>query len=129
MHYRRGFQRLSFAFALVAFSGSLSAEITVKDYRRIMNSKDKTQVDVLTAYLSGLGSGFSWANARTIYIGRQPLYCQPVKLAVQTDNYIDILNRQINDEAAATTEADLAERFIEQVLLDGLQKTFPCPTK
>lgn len=75
---------------------------------------------IVSSYVTGLGEGLFWANAATEVSFKQRLYCQPTNLALNGHNYIEILNREIEEGAhAQDTELGVA-------LLVGLQKTFPC---
>ena len=114
---------------LLAFGVPLLAEISVKEYRRAKSSKDKSTLDLVETYVTGLGRGFDWANAENRVKGQPPLYCVPDNLSLNGQNYIDILEGRIKQEAAKKTEVELSEEKIEDLLLDGLEKTFPCQTK
>jgi hypothetical protein len=100
---------------------TLQAEITVKDYRQQMSLADRRMLEI---HMAGLGTGIAWANAQAERF-KTPLYCPPGKLAIQTENYIDIINRKIK-ESSERIPASHDHTPIVMLLLDGLMKTFPC---
>ena len=88
-----------------------------------MATPDSQGVQFARAYISALGDGFLAVNA----VAKERLYCQPSKLALGTDNYIDILNRKIDDlSKRVTNKAQLDDLFISTVLINALIETFPC---
>ncbi len=94
-----------------------SAEMTVKEFRQLKSGSDE---QVIQAFLQGAGVGIGWANSMLEDRKQMPLYCPPETLALQGDNFIDILNKQV--------EADKTFLNIPlgAVLLIGLMNTFPC---
>jgi hypothetical protein len=72
------------------------------------------------AYVAGVGNGLFWAN---VYL-KKSLYCPPPNLAVYVDNYVDILDREIDISRKNKTLTD--DTHIELLLIEGLKRTFPC---
>ena len=92
------------------------SEITVKQFREI---KSET---VFKTYIDGVGRGFLWANAYLNHDGKSPLYCQSGTLALNADNYIQLLMGYINKEEHAVKD----DAVVEMLLLSALQEAFPC---
>src|ERR1700732_5051732 len=93
------------------------AELTVKDYKAAIASAKPTLVDVTKIYVKGLGEGMGWAN---VAIGAKKLFCQPGKLALDMQNYIQILDREIAVLSEERTQAELNGYFVGMVLMKGL---------
>ena len=102
---------------------TLQADVTAKDYREGMALSERTFMKV---YIRGLGEGIGWANTAALSSNNPPLYCQPAKLALGFDNFIDILNRKIEELSARKPASELDKASIGMLLLMGLQTTFPC---
>ena len=103
----------------------LRAELTVKAYRENLASSDSAVVRETRAYVLGLGEGMQFADIELEATKQVHIYCQPAKLAVTIENYIDILDRQIADASTFLTEARLNETTIDILLMAGLKETFP----
>jgi hypothetical protein len=99
----------------------LEAEVSVKDYKQRMGSSNPTVVALTKAYVRGLGEGMSWASSAAQVGGGDGLFCPPQKLALTVENYVDIIDRQIK-----TARGDVENRYIGELLIIGLQETFPC---
>ncbi len=76
-------------------------------------------------YIDGVGAGFSWANAELERTGRPPLYCDPIKMPLQAENYLQILQDYIqkNKELIERCGSDCP---VEMLLLHGLIETLSC---
>jgi hypothetical protein len=105
---------------------SLSAEFRVKEYQALKESSDPAQKALLEEYINGVGQGISWANSYLHSTNRQRLYCAPENLALNADNYEDMLDRHIAKLAKTVTQEKLDGSFIGLVLLRALIETFPC---
>jgi hypothetical protein len=71
--------------------------------------------------MHGIGRGLFWANAEADDSFKKKLYCAPQKLALGLDNYLRIVDDEI-DRVVYTPDMP-----VELVLLKGLQRVFPCP--
>ncbi len=109
--------RMGVVLLLLVFAGECFG-VPIEEYQR--NPKARWIRD----YIQGVGEGFGWANAELRVKGRPLLYCQPGKLSLGPDNYLDILNRELEEPYVAGLRAPTA---IEGILLQGLERTFPCP--
>ena len=103
--------------------------MTVKQYRATITSPYPGVVHLTQAYIEGLGEGMMWANVRATFKGGQPLYCQPGKLSLGTDNYVDMIDHRIAALSKSLTDKELGESLIPLLLLSALEETFPCPSK
>ena len=119
--------RRLFVLVALAIAGSVQAQPVLKDYPKL-----KAQ-PCFKMYIDGLGTGIREANVALLVRNQARLYCPPPKLAMHSENYIDILEREINAGITGITRpAPLPpvpypeDTPIETILLQGLQKTFPC---
>jgi hypothetical protein len=108
---------------LLAFMGSASAGMTVKEYEKFKND------DFMKMYIYGVGVGYSWANAELLTLKRPLLYCAPETLVLHGENYIQILNQRIEAVRRIAGDEVLSEYYIEIMLKDGLKQAFPCVVK
>ena len=106
-------------FVLLGFVNSpASGEIMVKDFDQL---KD---VQWFKVYMRGVGTGYAHANSELRVNKQKQLYCQPGNLALTVDNYLRILDDEIQERRK---EGQYIEDIpVELLLLKGLQKTFPC---
>lgn len=107
------------------------AETTLKKYKESRNSQNELEKLVIVNYIAGIGEGLVWANTELESRKDKPLFCQPKKLALTDENYIQILNDEIKRfEEAKTDESERKKVFdsmpIGLFLLKGLIRTFPC---
>lgn len=105
------------------------AEITVRDHQRSLAPEDKGVVEMEKVYVAGLGSGIFSAN---VWLGARhmpPLFCIPENLALNTENFMEILNSRIEAESKRMTQAKLDGAPIGMLLVVGLEVTFPCKGK
>ena len=71
-------------------------------------------------YLMGNGNGLSWANS-ALYNKHMPLlFCVPEKVALTSEQELDILKRYVVENPAT------ADRPVGAVLLTALIDAFPC---
>jgi hypothetical protein len=94
------------------------AEINVKEYKTRMALDDASRA-MTKAYIRGLGEGMAWAN-----IDQARLYCPPGQLALVLENFIDIIDRQIEMRSTRWPQAELDKTYIGLLLFAGLKKTF-----
>jgi hypothetical protein len=98
------------------FSPCANAEFTLKEY------KSMKQTDMFREYITGVGRGIYWANLHLQQTGESPFYCQPLKLSLSGENYLNILDRYVEQNKDKVKPGT----FIELLLLEGLIDTFPC---
>jgi len=112
---------------VVLGANQANAEVTVKEYRTAMARG--REVDAMKVYVKGLGEGVGWANIRAKSLSA-PLYCAPPNFAVGLENFLDILDREIELEMKRKMpQAQLDGSMIGLLLVLGLQETFPCARK
>ena len=100
---------------------------TVSVYKRHMQSPDHDKGNFdhqlhHMLYLSGVADAYTISNQRRAAEGLPLLYCLPHKTSLNGNDYIAILDRQLNDPATP-----LPDRMtVAEALLLALQQTFPC---
>ena len=102
-----------------------AAALTLKDYKLLKNS------DVMDLYIEGLLQGSKWTNALTKKNNENTknlkrAFCPPTEMVLELANAKTIVNRSIEDLSKVYTESELENVPIVQVLLLGLERTFPC---
>ena len=102
-----------------------TAALTLKDYKLLKNS------DVMDLYIEGLLQGSKWTNALTKKNNENTknlkrAFCPPTEMVLELANAKTIVNRSIEDLSKIYTESELENVPIVQVLLLGLERTFPC---
>jgi hypothetical protein len=97
-------------------------DVTTQRYREL-RAAGQLHDDQFITYLTGVGRGFSWANAQLVAMRRPRLYCAPENLRLTHETMLDILNAEL---AGPHRES---YGVIELALLHGLQRTFPCPAQ
>jgi hypothetical protein len=93
--------------------------------RNYASAKQAGRADIVGIYLNGAGSAYVVANAVAATWNKPLLYCQPPTLTLNALNYLDIFEKEL---ARGPPEAAL-NYGDEMVLLIGLQRMFPCPSK
>jgi len=117
------------AFFFVLLSAiQLKAEITVKTYKARMAGNDLVLIEGTKYYIRGLGEGMEWANTSPM-MAKKRLFCSPPNLGLSEQNFIDILNKEIEVASARYSQKEFDELFIGMLLIAGLEKTFPCTSK
>lgn len=118
---------------VVLFSASAivaSAQMSVKDYRDIVATNDSDALRLVTSYIKGIGDGFVFYGVRAEdSMNQKPLFCQPDKLPLRTENFVDIISNEIKRAATRMPKEKLDKIPLATILLSGLQETFPCKTK
>jgi len=92
------------------------AQVTVREY---LESKDS---EVTYSFITGIVTGYLWANGALVTKHGSPLFCQPVKLSLSGRTYLHILDQAIKADPKLIYE----NAPVALALLEGLKKTFPC---
>ena len=113
------------ALGLLWCNISLAAPLTLKDYKLLKNT------DVMDLYIEGLLQGSKWTNALTKNSNEgiknfKRAFCPPNKMVLELANAKTIISRSVEDLSKIYTETELENVPIIQVLLLGLERTFPC---
>jgi hypothetical protein len=106
-------------FCLTLLSAN-AASILFKTYKSPIDKADKAALKV---YLDGVKEGIVMLNVTLQAEGRQPLFCQPQKLALTVEQAEEIMMHK----AKKMTDPDGVP--ISIILIHGLQDTFPCDEK
>ncbi|TXI25331.1 MAG: hypothetical protein E6Q61_02565 [Nitrosomonas sp.] len=102
---------------LVAVSASAMAEIPVSQYDQFKAT------ETFKTYITGVGRGFQWANAMLRNEGMPPLYCAPDNVGFDQNDYLSLLENEVEKKNLRTDSPDAA---VEMVLLFALKHAFPC---
>ncbi|MGO4564819.1 hypothetical protein AB4Z52_07060 [Rhizobium sp. 2YAF20] len=108
------------AAALLAGAGSVCAkDPSVADFLEQLNTDSRIQ-----NYLGGAGTAWFWSNLELKRRGLPPFFCQPKNLAINQQNYIQMLQDFVKHHPN-----DLAESYVAwpDLLLQSLVEAFPCP--
>ena len=100
---------------LLALNNNANAEPRLADYQKVKNE------NWFMPYISGVSSGYSWANAFLRSDNKQPLFCNPSKVPMNALNYADLLDTYIHDHPGLA--ADIP---IDLILGKALVEAFPC---
>lgn len=115
-------KKLALIALIILSASSAAGDWTVSAYRTFKT--DRELWDLARIHIRGVGTGYSWANLYLKRAGQGQLFCPPQKKAPKDDDYIDILDREI--QRRARKDKEIEERYIEKLLMDGLKRTFPC---
>jgi hypothetical protein len=109
--------RSGLAGALLLLSATAArSEMSAKEAIQQVQAGDVSPV----YFLSGLGTGFSWANTALQLDNKPRLYCVPAKIALTADQEFDVLRRYVEGNPA------FADKPVGAVLLFALRDAFPC---
>jgi hypothetical protein len=98
---------------------AVHGEVTLEKYHAVKETQGFKQ------YLDGVGTGFFWANTHQDTRNLARLYCQPGKLPLYAENYVQILEDYIYSMADKSNP--LPDGIpVELLLLNALKETFPC---
>ena len=104
---------LTFFFITLSMAGT---EVNFKEYKTINKTVE------FKLYLKGVGEGLEWANEELAARGSKALYCKPQKEVVDLEQYSEILNREVTENARELID----DMPVGLILLNGLIKSFPC---
>lgn len=108
---------------LVASTFSVPAlSLTYTQYMRLKQG-DETEQYAAKYYVKGAADGLLFANGYLDSVKLKSVYCQPKKLAIGPDTYLNILE----DEIKLTSNLTQVDYPISVLLMWGLQRVFPCP--
>jgi len=104
----------------------MTAEMTVKQYQKDVNSSDYQTSHAAKLFVMGMGVGISWANTVAAEKKNPPLYCVPPQFSMNGDNFVDILDKMIKAAEAKMSAKELNDSPVGMLLVMGLQESFPC---
>lgn len=110
--------KIIFGISVILLANISFAEITVEQYKESLSNESTKKI--MGLYIAGLGDGFFLASAASKSLDNKDLYCPPSNFVLTFDNYIKVLNQEI-DGGDHTKDTPVGV-----VLFIGLQKTFPC---
>lgn len=106
------------AILLLLFFSNTAIALDVQKYEELK----KTSREVLKIHINGVGDGYSWSNGILNQRGDQAFYCPPSKIALNAENFIDIIDAQI----VKLKKSGKVEIPVELILYFGLVDSFPC---
>ncbi len=113
-------------FLAAAFLAGANSVSAADDELTIAKFVDLAQHNAaLTVAIGASGETWGFANAEMLSRNQAPFYCQPDKLAMTNDQYVQILARKVDEGTPQLKAKDF--NIWPMVLLFGLQDTFPCP--
>lgn len=120
-------------FIFLLFLVNSANALTVKQYEDTIKIKDKETQTMIKMYISGLGQGYYWANLLSKRDLKDALFCPPEEMALNFENYKNILEEEIKKTRKMILSSGKKEGFksleetpIGMILLFGLKDTFPC---
>jgi hypothetical protein len=130
MKIQLGVRTLLFVLGLMLISSVLKAQITVRDWREdklgryLITPPEDSFKSGMKLYIKGIGDGIQVAASGTAY-------CPPKNLGLGTQNFLDIIDREIEHilatwGATASGKETLDKMWVSIVLFEGLKETFPC---
>jgi hypothetical protein len=111
---------ISMVVGIASFSVSPAQAAQEGTILKNYHGQDKNFTE-LSAYVSGAGHGYFFANQYADSIGQNKLYCQPANVDLTIESYNNILDHEIKVGKHKQSE------HIEAILLEGLRRKYPCP--
>jgi hypothetical protein len=109
-------------FLLVGTISVPAFSLQYNQYKRFRQG-DEMQQFAAKYYVKGAADALLFANGYLDSEGQKPMYCQPKKLSLGPDTYLNILE----DEIKLTPKVEQVDYPVSVLLLWGLQRVFPCP--
>ena len=114
-----------FAVAVAVCSTSAHAEtLLLKKYRQAHAAGPLP--DSILNYISGIADGLETSNIVLSWKKKPMLFCQPESLALNSQNFITIIDTEIKRRIASGEKPYGDEYPVMLILVDGMQRTFPC---
>ncbi len=137
MQQKRRLAALCVLTSILAFSAhAFGRQISLKEYRQSRSdpgAQGEMKGEMMKLYVMGLGDALVAANVYGPGSRSRNFFCPPPELALVVNNYMQILDAQIQREIqrdklrrSGVLTDDLP---ISLILLHGLKETFPCPEK
>lgn len=108
------------ALVALGFGSDARAEMSVAEYQRATASGTVPATTKL--YILGLGDGLTWASALQVAHGASPPFCPPSNVAMEVDDYVLLLNREIGRYPAAFSKDAMVGMFLAR----ALRRAYPC---
>jgi len=101
--------------AVALLAGHAQADVSLMDYQKKKDSKE------MQAYLSGVLTGYEWANIDLAKRGAPKLYCLRKDKISNKDTALDVLDQFIQKQKGLNPNWP-----IELILMASLKEQFPC---
>lgn len=111
-------KKLIFSLSLLLSINSTAFALTIEEYNKLKT----TSISYTEAYIGGVGEGYIWSNVLLEAQEKQPFFCPPPKIALNSGNFISIMETQIG----LRKKSGLPQTQVELLLYRGLVETFPC---
>jgi hypothetical protein len=120
----RRLARFVVVLSMILLPAAASAEVTVRAYEE--GKGDASVAESLRLYIAGVAEGYRVAE---LYgrrnRARAPLFCLPKAYTFGSIDYSTVVDGEIRLRRESG-EKDLEDRFVEHLLLEALQKKYPC---
>ena len=111
--------RLILSAALLLLYSGTSPALTIKDYQDSKTGSRDIR-GLASAYVSGMGAAYTWANSELERDHQPTLFCQPRTLALTGDVLGQLLDKELQNPLYRP------EHPIEAALIFALKRAFPC---
>ncbi len=111
-------QLSSAALLFTLLAGTASADMTID---QILS--DKVNRSFVLDVIRAQADGISWANTYLDVTRHEPLFCQPGKLAITPEQYLDIASRYVREHPS---DAQKPANSLGLILILSLIEAFPC---
>jgi hypothetical protein len=103
---------------MIILNGVSSAysQVIFKDYEKLKRTQE------FKLFIAGVAEGVSLSNMVLEKQGTKKIFCQPTNATMSADNILNILQKEI-DENAKLFKSDT---LLGLILIRGLVKTYPC---
>jgi hypothetical protein len=112
---------VGFFLAAVFLASTAQATMTIKDFKDAKRVGGQTW-NLTQVYLEGVGEGYASANASLATNQKQQIFCVPTHFSLNLQNMLDILDKEFAHPKPIYTD----DFPLVIVLLDGLERAFPC---
>jgi len=111
--------RFFLAVLITIWIAPVYADVNLEEYEAVKGT------DSFKLYISGVGAGYYWANIH-LAIDRKlsPIYCQPGKVGLNANNYLQILDNYLSQPETKASTSPTSPLGL--ILLFALRDTFPC---
>ncbi len=98
------------------------ADIIVSKYLKARENGNKRINEFMDTRIGGIGVGIFWSNASIEK--EKAMYCPPPKMSFTTENYINFLDQEIEDQKNIGILS--GEEAIGMMIIFHMREIFPC---
>lgn len=119
------FAKLLFVAALL--NSSVANGMDIATYERGRRaSPDSAEDLLLRTHIAGVAEGYNWANAQLEREKKPLLFCAPIGLALNSNNYLRVLDEAIAENRESWLQLKMP---VGGILLFALRSKLPCAIK